>query len=140
MDTNVLLRTMISDMALHEESEALIQRMLANQIELWISRQVLREYLVQVTHPRTFARPLELELILKQMDEIQAVFQIADDTHEVTVHLLSLLQTYPTRGKQIHDANIVATMLAYRIDILLTINIEDLRRFENIITLISPTA
>ena len=44
---------------------------------------------------------------------------------------------YPTLGKQVHDANIVATMLAHGIDMLLTLNVDDFKRFEDKITLIS---
>jgi hypothetical protein len=59
-----------------------------------------------------------------------------DETQAVTEQLLSLLRLYPTRGKQIHDANIVATMLAYDIDTLLTMNIDDFRRFSGQIHLV----
>ena len=40
-------------------------------------------------------------------------------------------------GKQIHDANIVATMLAYNIPCLLTHNVKDFKRFEGIIEIVS---
>jgi len=40
-------------------------------------------------------------------------------------------------GKQVHDANIVATMQAYGISHLLTHNIADFKRFESFITIVS---
>jgi predicted nucleic acid-binding protein len=126
-------------MALHNEAEALVQRMWANHVELWISGQVIREYLVQATHPNTFVRPLKIEQVIAQIETIRSLFQVADDTREVTTQLLALLKTHPTRGKQIHDANVVATMLVYGIDTLLTMNIEDMRRFEDKIKLIPLT-
>lgn len=43
---------------------------------------------------------------------------------------------YPTRGKQIHDANIVATMLVNGVDTLLTMNVADLQRYQGRITLV----
>ncbi len=76
-----------------------------------------------MTHPRTFAPPIEQ--VLNQLATVQSLFHVADDTHEVTAQLLTLLQSYPTRGKQIHDANIVATMRANNIDTLLTLNYDD---------------
>ena len=39
-------------------------------------------------------------------------------------------------GKQVHDANIVATMQAYQIPYLLTANIGDFNRFSTLITLL----
>jgi len=46
VDTNVLLRAMIPHMTHHKAAETMIQKMWADDIELWISRQVIREYLV----------------------------------------------------------------------------------------------
>jgi predicted nucleic acid-binding protein len=42
----------------------------------------------------------------------------------------------PTGGKQIHDANIVATMLAHGIPRLLTHNVGDFRRFSTLIEIL----
>ena len=47
----------------------------------------------------------------------------------MTVHLLDLLNAVPIGGKQVHDANIVATMLAHGLKRLLTHNVADFRRF-----------
>ena len=41
-------------------------------------------------------------------------------------------------GKQVHDANIVATMLARGVTRLLTFNAADFRRFEPLVELIAP--
>jgi predicted nucleic acid-binding protein len=137
VDTNILLRAMIPAMTLHQEAEALVQKLWADDVELWISRQIVREYLVQGTHPNTFTPPLTAEQVIKQVETITSLFHIADDTAEVTAHLLDLLQQFPTSSKQIHDANIVATMLAHGVDRLATLNIGDMKRFESKITLIT---
>lgn len=137
VDTNVLLRAMIPRMTLHQEAEAMIQRMWTEHVELWVSRQVIREYLVQVTHPNTFSPTLEIGQILAQIEVIAVLFRVADETQAVTNELLNLLETHPTRGKQIHDANIVATMLTYDIDTLLTMNVEDVKRFNDVIEIVA---
>ena len=49
----------------------------------------------------------------------------------VTELLLDLCASAPVGGKQIHDANIVATMLAYGERRLLTLNASDFRRYED---------
>jgi hypothetical protein len=94
---------------------------------------------VQVTHPNTFVVPLTVEQISHQVETLLSIFQVADDTAAVTAQLMDLVKVYPTRGKQIHDANVVATMLAYQIDTLLTINLDDMKRFQDRIKLLSPT-
>ena len=58
---------------------------------------------------------------------------MADDTAAVTDQLIKLLGDFNIGGKQIHDANIVATMLAYDIPCLLTHNVKDFRRFGEVI-------
>jgi predicted nucleic acid-binding protein len=64
-------------------------------------------------------------------------FQIADETGAVGDQLLSLMETVPLGGKQIHDANIAATMLAYGIPKLFTLNIVDFVRFTPQITVVT---
>ncbi len=49
--------------------------------------------------------------------------------------LLELLAEHPNAGKQVHDANIVATMHAHGVRRLLTFNTNDFRRFAGIIDL-----
>ena len=48
----------------------------------------------------------------------------------VTDNLLALCREVSVGGRQIHDANIVATMLAHGERRLLTFNVSDFRRFE----------
>ena len=139
LDTNILLRMILTQMNQHAEVDALVKRTISEGAELWISGQVIREFIVQATHPRTLAEPLTIEQVVHEIEAMKPLFQIADETAGVRDKLLELLQQYPTQGKQVHDANIVATMIAYEIDTLLTLNVDDLKRFENVINLISLT-
>ncbi|MGH7966313.1 MAG: VapC toxin family PIN domain ribonuclease, partial [Candidatus Binatia bacterium] len=54
----------------------------------------------------------------------------------VTERLLALMEQIAIGGKQVHDANIVATMLAYGIPTLLTNNTNDFARFSGHITVV----
>ncbi len=138
VDTNILLRVTLKQINRHDEVDALVKRIIREDSELWISGQVIREFIVQVTHPRTLAQPLTIKQVVQEIEVMKPLFQIADETVIVREKLLKLLQEYPTVGKQVHDANIVATMLANDIDTLLTLNTKDFQRFAEQITLISP--
>ena len=59
---------------------------------------------------------------------------MAEDSPTVTERLLALLEQLPIGGKQIHDANIVATMQTYGIRRLLTANTVDFARFAHLVT------
>lgn len=54
----------------------------------------------------------------------------------VTASLVALIREVPIGGRQIHDANIVATMLAYGERRLLTLNARDFRRYGDRIVLV----
>ena len=52
--------------------------------------------------------------------------------------LVMLSRRYSFAGRQVHDANIVATMLAHGDRRLLTFNGADFRRFARVIEVIAP--
>jgi predicted nucleic acid-binding protein len=137
VDTNILLRALLTQMGQHVQADALLKRMISEDAELWISGQVIREFIVQATHPNTLEESLTMGEVIHEINTIRPLFQIADETAAVRAKLLELLQVYPTAGKQVHDANIVATMLVYDITTLLTLNVDDLRRFEDRIKIVT---
>lgn len=112
--------------------------MKSQDYELVISRQVICEYLVQITQPQTYSQPLAYPDVQSKMQIIQRLFKIVDDTEAVASRLLQLLKDFPTQGKQIHDANVVATILVNGIGALLTINLRDMKRFEPLISILTP--
>lgn len=71
--------------------------------------------------------------MLEQVDQFIERFQVADDTAIVSEQLVKLMGDFKIGGKQVHDANIVASMLAYDIPCLLTHNIKDFHRFNQAI-------
>ena len=85
VDTNILLRVLLTEMNLHAECDALLKRALRDDTELWISGQVIREFIVQATHPRTLNEPLTIEQVIHQLNTIRPIFQIADETSTVRI-------------------------------------------------------
>jgi predicted nucleic acid-binding protein len=73
------------------------------------------------------------EVIIERVRYLEDRFQVADDTTAVTRQLVKLMSDFRIGGKQVHDANIVATMLAYDIPCLLTHNVKDFRRFGEVV-------
>ncbi len=133
VDTNILIYASIYESPFHQAAQRALKSAYQNKLTLWISRQVLREYLVVVTRPDNFKNPLSKDKIVNRIHFFQQKFKVADDLPEVTRHLMELIENYKVGGKQIHDANIVATMKAYNITNLLTYNVSDFKRFKDII-------
>ena len=63
---------------------------------------------------------------------------MADDGADATDQLPDPVRRVPMGGKQVRDANIVATMLACGSKRLLTFDVADLRRFADWIELVAP--
>jgi len=68
--------------------------------------------------------------------QFETLFRIAEENATVTARLLDLLQRTPVGGRQVHDANIVATMLTHGVTRLLTENVKDFQRFADMITVL----
>ena len=101
-----------------------------------ISRQVLREYLSATTRPQIWANPLPMAEALNDVAWLAATFEILEDGPRVTEMLVALCREVRVAGKQIHDANVAATMLAHGERTLLTFNGSDFRRYGKRIELV----
>jgi len=120
IDTNVLVEATGTG-----ENHAAAQRSLwriAQRGRNCISRQVLREYLATVTRPRGHGErnPMPIHLALENVRYFELQYRVLESRPRITRGLVDLVPEVPLRGTQIHDVNIVATMLAYNIRQVLT--------------------
>ena len=92
---------------------------------------MVREYLAVVTRPQSWPVAITREEALDDASRLLGSFEVLEDGPIVTESLLSLCREVSVGGQQIHDANIVATMLAHGERRLLTFSISDFRRFED---------
>lgn len=139
VDTNVLVYVDQAGSLFHAPARAAIARLERDGATLWISRQVLREYLATVTRPDpTGVSPMTGIEAADAVEGFLTVYALAEDGPAVTTQLLTLLRRVPTGGKQVHHANVVATMLAHGITRLLTFNAADFRRFGSLVELVTP--
>ena len=87
-----------------------------------------------VTRPQTFSLPLSAQAVATDIQTFTTQFHVADESAAVTAQLVQLIQLVAVGGKQIHDANIVATMLVHGVSQLLTHNVDDFARYSSFIT------
>ena len=86
-----------------------------------------------VTRPQGWGVPLALEHALEDVDRMLGMFDVLEDGPAVTEALVGLCHEVAVGGSQIHDTNIVATMLTHGEHRLLTFNTADfspLRRLD----------
>ena len=135
VDTNVIVYATVKDSPFHQRARSKLAAVRKAGVSLWISRQVIREYLAVVTRPQSFSNPMTGPQAAESARQLFRHFQVAEETALVTKRLLALLESTPVAGKQIHDANIVATMQASGITRLLTHNTADFNRYGELIRL-----
>ena len=137
IDTNVLVYAAADGAPLLDRARAALARAAADGA-VAISRQVLREYLSVVTRPQIWGKPLTLAQAVADTAAFARQFTVLEDGPLVWDRLVMLSRRYSFAGRQVHDANIVATMLAHGERRLLTFNGADFRRFARLIEVVAP--
>jgi predicted nucleic acid-binding protein len=136
LDTNVLLAATDEGRAEHVRALGVVNDWPGQGTTLYASGQILREYLAVATRPAD-----RNGLGMSQKDALAnvrafrgRVSLLAEDS-KVADKLLTMLDDIPCSGKQVHDANVVATMLVHGVDTVVTINVDDFARFGRLVRL-----
>jgi predicted nucleic acid-binding protein len=137
IDTNILIRHLVKTAPEHLKIRTALERAWKNGEQIWISRQIMRELANVLTRPQPYAPPRSSAEACAVLRNLPFSFQIAEEMYPVGDRLIELMETIPMGGKQVHDANIIATMLVYDIPRLFTLNTADFTRFIQLITLVS---
>ena len=138
LDTNVLLAATDEGRAEHHDALTIFNEWAAGDTTLCTSGQILREYLAVATRPAG-----NNGLGLKPADAVSNVRAIRERTAflvedaRVADRLQGLLADVECGGKQVHDANVIATMLAHGVGTVVTMNVEDFARFERYVSLVT---
>jgi predicted nucleic acid-binding protein len=138
IDTNILIHVTNTQSPWQKIAEKTLIQAKAQNIELVISPQILREYLAAATRLTVLNdNDISFSMIIENIKYFQEEFTVVEDNQLAVLNqLMELVQTIATAGKQIHDANIVATMLVHDINHLLTHNTNDFKRFSQFIQIL----
>jgi predicted nucleic acid-binding protein len=130
VDTNVLLAATDESRAEHRHALTILNDWPAGDTTLCVSGQILREYLAVATRPAD-ANGLGLRQP-GAVGNVRAIRErttlLAEDA-KVADRLLGLLADVDCGGRQVHDANVIATMLVHGIGTVVTMNVDDFARF-----------
>ena len=81
--------------------------------------------------------PLRAELLVRQL---RMLFPLLPDVGAIFEEWLRIVVTASVSGRQVHDARLVAVMLAHGITHILTFNVTDFQRYQVFgITVVHPT-
>jgi predicted nucleic acid-binding protein len=132
LDSNVLVYSAVPSSPFHAAATKALADLRAAGVVLCISRQILREYTAVLSGK--LVPPIPMPTVVADVRYYLGAFRILEDGAAVTGELLNLLTAVAVGGKQVHDANIVATMRAHGVSRLLTHNVVDFNRFAAVIT------
>lgn len=130
VDTNVLLSATAPLRPLHRSALAVLNDWPNEGTILATSSQVLREYLAVATRPvEANGLGLGVEDALSNVTAFRGRMRFLVESEAVWDRLHALIASYGCKGKQIHDANLVATALTSGVARLVTANVGDFKRF-----------
>lgn len=137
LDTNILVFSSFTASQFHKRALGRIDSLQKEGYLFWISRQVIREYLVVKSRLLDNENKYDSKDITDEIRDFEDQFLIAEENLNTTAKLLHLIEQHNVIGKQIHDCNIVATMLSNDITKLLTNNSSDFARFSSLIEIVT---
>jgi predicted nucleic acid-binding protein len=124
IDTNILVYATARRAPFRDQARAALSRLAVDE-PMSLSRQILREYIAVMTRQQIWGKALTPTEAAADAATFAARFTILEDGPAVWDRLFELCRRYSFGGRQVHDANVVATMLAYGERRLLTFNEAD---------------
>lgn len=134
LDTNVLLRSSDPNSPLQALADASVTQLLERSAQLYITSQNIIEFWVVATRPATVnGLGWTVEQTRTEIEQILSQFPQLEETPQIFPHWFNLVTSYQLQGKRVHDARLVAVMLAHGVTHLLTFNPDDFRSINEIV-------
>lgn len=133
VDTSVLVAATVEvhpghEPALHANARARVVRGVVPDQPADLSRAPRRAH----APARVGTRAIVVHEALAALDTWRSQCALLEESAASTARLIDLVGRYDVKGKQIHDANVVAVMLAHGVRRLLTRNPGDFQRYTEI--------
>lgn len=133
VDTNVLLRSAQPSHPMHADAVRAVGALLARGEVLSVIPQNIIEYWAVATRPsEANGLGLNVSETAAEVSRLKTIFQILPDTPAIFAEWEVLVTRHGVKGKEVHDARIVAAMLAHKVQNLLTFNTDDFKRYTEI--------
>lgn len=133
LDTNVALRHINRDDPQHAHVVRCLKLLIGQGNELCIAPQAIYEFWVVATRPvKVNGLGLGPGAVRGQIDLLMQTPPVIADPPDLLKRWLDLCSHHEVRGRQAHDARLVAWMLGNELDKLLTLNPGDFGRYAEI--------
>jgi toxin-antitoxin system PIN domain toxin len=141
LNTNVLIYAYYEDAPQYPAAFPLLDRAQEAGASLCLSPQVLTEFYGVNTNPRRVSAPFTIDEALAEIGKLRALpgLTLLRVPLDVVDRWVALLREHPVAGRQVFDAQLVATMLGNSVIRLYTFNRTDFEHFPGI-EVLNPTA
>jgi predicted nucleic acid-binding protein len=132
LDTGILLRLVDQRDVQHSQVRAAVRTLIKRHDDLFICTQNIAEFCNVATRPIDnngfgITPSAAIELLERDVEPIVGVLVETDQLHS---QLKRLVVTHQVIGKQVHDARLVAMMLTWSVENILTLNERNFKRYE----------
>lgn len=134
VDTNILVYSRYNDTEHHNASYALLERAQRDDAKLCVAAQCLIEFYRVVTDARRVSVPREPAEALEAIDRLLGLpgLTLLPTPADLPQLWTQLARRYPSKGADIFDVQLLATMLANDVTRIYTFNRTDFERFSEI--------
>ncbi len=140
LDTNILLRLSDENSPVHLLVTRAIANLLRQGHQVCITSQIIIEFWAVATRPvNVNGLGWSHEKTRTEVEQLLNQFPLLDETPQIFPHWLSYVTTNRVMGKRVHDARLIAVMLAHGVTHLLTFNTDDFTSAEGIV-IVHPQA
>lgn len=133
LDTNIWLRIVQPSAPQHPLTVEALASLLSRGDEVYLTAQNVIEFWSVASRPiEANGLGWSAETTHQEVQRALAQFPLLADTPAVFAHWLALVSAHRLTGRRVHDARLVAVMLAHGIGQLLTFNRDDFQAFGEI--------
>ncbi len=133
LDANILLRSVDATSEQHEVVLRALASLVARENNLLVSAQGFAEFWAVATRPITVnGLGYSTSLVRQKIEQFRSTYGFLPDHSGSFEIWLELVTKHQVIGKPTHDARLVALMKAHKLEIILTINTSDFKRFTEV--------
>ncbi|PZD74836.1 hypothetical protein C1752_00994 [Acaryochloris thomasi RCC1774] len=138
VDTNILLRIEQKNHPQSAQAFQATENLIKNDCELFVVPQIFAEFWNVATRPSDKnGLGMSCGWTASKIKQLREIFTLQHDQPQNYDQWLDLVSRYEVKGKNVHDARLVAAMLVQDSTYVLTYNVNDFKRFQEI-TVIQP--
>jgi len=137
IDTNVLVRSVERGHPLLRIARDALRHLYEQNHELYVATQNISEFWNVCTRPAKLnGLGGSVEAVSRLTSRLEGLFTVLPESMETFRQWRRLIVAHGVKGAKVHDARLAATVIAYKLDGILTFNADDFVRFP--ITTLDP--